>query len=98
MEDKLIAIDMETYNRLKQATESDQKYIYFTCFAKDKIISVPNVSKSNGNKEINIVEKWMKEIIAMANEGYQDTDDENSETYFKSIVSYCKAVITSVTS
>ena len=99
--EKIIALDSERYDKLIKILNSNQENIYFRCSETEELISIsnPNKSKSNNvNNEKNIVEKWMEDIREIAERGYQDTRESNSERHFSKIKAYCKAVIVSVTS
>ena len=101
MEEKIIVLDINAYENLVKVLNSDQQNIHFKCCGEDDIVTIPNTSKSksnNANNEKNIVEKWMEDIREIAERGYQDTRESNSERHFSKIKAYCKAVIVSVTS
>ena len=99
--EKIIDLDSERYDKLIKILNSNQENIYFRCGGTEELISIsnPNKSKSNNtSNEKNIVEKWMEDIREIAERGYQEANDSDSERYFSKIKSYCKAVIVSVTS
>ena len=99
--EKIIALDSEKYDKLIKILNSNQENIYFRCGGTEELISIPNPSKSKSNNtsnEKNIVEKWMEDIREIAERGYQEANDTDSERHFAKIKSYCKAVIVSVTS
>ena len=99
--EKIIALDADIYRKLNSILNSNQENIYFRCSETEELISIPNPNKSkpnNASNEKNIVEKWMEDIRDIAETGYQETRESDSERYFSKIKSYCKAVIVSVTS
>ena len=98
-EGKIINLSPYNYNELLEAIENNPENIIFRCGDTDKVmtISVKN-DKHNKNDAGNIVEKWMREIKTLSNQGYQTTSIHCEEKYFKAIESYCNAVIVSVTS
>ena len=99
--EKIIALDADIYRKLNSILNSNQKNIYFRCSETEELISIPNSNKSksnNASNEKNIVEKWMDDIREIAERGYQEANDSDSERHFSRIKAYCKAVIVSVTS
>ena len=101
LEEKVMDLDYERYEKLLEVLNSDQKNLYFRCGGTEDLICIPNPNKSkpnNASNEKNIVEKWMEDIREIAERGYQEANDSDSERYFSKIKSYCKAVIVSVTS
>ena len=101
MEEKIITLKQEDYDYLKKLLESEQKTLYFRCAFSDEMISLPNINRiksNNSSNEKNIVEKWMNDIVNLADIGTQYTKESVSEKYFSMIKSYCNAVIISVTS
>ena len=100
MEGITIEIDGFAYQELKQAIE-EQEEIFFRRDGSNDLISISNPNKSKPNNtgnEKNIVQKWMEDIREIAERGYQEANDSDSERHFSRIKSYCKAVIVSVTS
>lgn len=96
MEEKVIFLKDDEYEKLVKVLNSEQRSIYFKCVGKEKLITIPNKPKATNEK--NIVEKWMDDIKDIAETGYQETRESNSERHFSEIESYCNAVIVSVTS
>ena len=99
--EKIIALNADIYGKLNGILNSNQENIYFGCSDTEELIAIPNPNKSksnNASNEKNIVEKWMEDIREIAERGYQEANDSDSERYFSKIKSYCKAVIVSVTS
>ena len=99
--EKLIALNPDISGTLTGILNSNQENIYFGCSDTEELIAIPNPNKSksnNASNEKNIVEKWMEDIREIAERGYQEANDSDSERYFSKIKSYCKAVIVSVTS
>lgn len=100
MEEKSIELDSITYDELKKILNSGQPNLYFRCNTNDQIISIPNYtnSKKESNKEVNIVQRWIKDIMEIAEKGSNGTNSEYAKNKFDRICSYCNAVIVSVTS
>lgn len=105
MEEKIITLCPSDYRILKEILNSEQKCLVFQDSSGSgsggNIIRIPNPNKSksnNASNEKNIVEKWMGDIREIAERGYQEANDSDSERYFSKIKSYCKAVSVSVTS
>lgn len=101
MEEKVIVLNTDTYEELVKMLNSGQQNIIFGCNYSSIILTIPNnkaKTASNLNRQQNIVQKWMNEIIALAENGYRVAGDSDAERYFTNIKSYCKAVIISVTS
>ena len=99
--EKIIDLDADIYGKLNGILNSNQENIYFGCSDTEELIAIPNPNKSkpnNASNEKNIVQKWMEDIREIAERGYQEANDSDSERYFSKIKSYCKAVIVSVTS
>ena len=99
--EKIIALNADIYGKLNGILNSNQENIYFGCSDTEELIAIPNPNKSksnNASNEKNIVEKWMEDIREIAERGYQEANDSDSERYFSKIKSYCRAIIVSVTS
>lgn len=100
MEERVIALNTVDYNDLKKILNSGQSNLYFQCQSNDQIISIPiyTNSKKESNKEVNIVQRWIKDIMEIAEKGSNGTNSEYAKNKFDRICSYCNAVIVSVTS
>ena len=99
--EKIIALNADIYGKLNGILNSNQENINNKSSDTEEVIAIPNPNKSksnNASNEKNIVEKWMEDIREIAERGYQEANDSDSERYFSKIKSYCKAVIVSVTS
>lgn len=98
MEEKIIVLDINTYQKLVKMIKSDQENINFKCATLEEMVSIRNKSQNKSSSEQNIVQRWMNDIIEISEEGFNNTDDSDAERYFDSIRAYCKSVIVSVTS
>lgn len=97
MEEKVIDLGFDEYQSVIKLLKSNQQKIYFRCKGTESIISIDNKTKEKNNEK-NIVELWMKDIIKLAEDGYQETREECSEINFSKIISYCQAIVIAVTS
>lgn len=100
MEERVIVLTNVDYDKLKKILNSEQKNLHFQCSATNQIISIPiyTNSKKESNKEVNIVQRWIKDIMEIAEKGSNGTNSEYAKNKFDRICSYCNAVIVSVTS
>lgn len=90
MEENIIVLSFEGYRKLLQILKDNPERINFKCVNQDKILSVNvknDIPKERSvSKQQNIVENWMNQIIGLAEEGYQQSDDDEADKFFKSIM------------
>lgn len=112
MDEEMITLSIDDYTKLQNVLKNNADRICFKLCTSDKITIVPIknncitdksitdksiTDKKEGNKSgVNIVEKWIRDIKDIASKGYSNAI--SSKEAFKSIQTYCEAVIISVTS
>ncbi len=98
----LIWLDDENYDNLVKVLESNPEKIYFQKDGEARVLSLEVKYRKQKDEEVgkqqNIVENWMNQIDALARAGYDTNGQSKPNRYFQAIMSYCDAVITSVTS